>query len=111
MLARRQLRASSQRADAGLVALTPNTRVLGSDRRFGLYASSEMRMRTPFARGQRGAHRIVVATWMALFAWSAAIGCGRPESGQDNTAGRVRKSGTVRFGYRVDARPFSYRDA
>jgi putrescine:ornithine antiporter len=68
-------------------------------------------MRTPFARGQRGAHRIVVATWMALFAWSAAIGCGRPESGQDNTAGRVRKSGTVRFGYRVDARPFSYRDA
>ena len=70
-------------------------------------------MQNPLARGQR-VGPIVVATCIALLAWSAALGCARSaesgQSGEGNTGDRIRKSGTVRFGYRADARPFSYRD-
>ena len=53
--------------------------------------------------------------WTRIAAWAlACVAVAGPLAGQGKapagTLERIRKAGKVTFGYRVDARPFSYKD-
>jgi putrescine:ornithine antiporter len=58
------------------------------------------------ARARGGAAAAVVAALAFVFAAGLL-----PESAQAQTLGAVAKSGAIKLGYRIDARPFSFQDA